>query len=90
MQTDARIAEAIGVIAEWLTQLATRQDPAPTQAAQVALLNANQIAAALGVPKSWVREQSRLGNIPVVKLGHYCRYRLADVEAALAERDGHD
>jgi hypothetical protein len=23
-----------------------------------------------------VREQSRLGNIPVIKLGRYCRYRL--------------
>jgi hypothetical protein len=61
--------------------------PAPTAAA-APLLDAGQIAAALSVPKSWVREQSRLGHIPVVRLGRYCRYRLTDVEAAIAQRDG--
>lgn len=61
--------------------------PAPAPTAAAPLLNAGQIAAALGVPKSWVREQSRLGHIPVVRLGRYCRYRLADLEAAIAKRD---
>jgi hypothetical protein len=60
--------------------------PAPTTAGP--LLDASQIADNLGVPKSWVREQSRLGHIPVVRLGRYCRYRLADVEVAIASRDG--
>jgi excisionase family DNA binding protein len=29
----------------------------------------------LGVPKSWVYEQSRRGRIPTVSLGRYRRYR---------------
>jgi excisionase family DNA binding protein len=29
----------------------------------------------LGVPKSWVYEQSRKGRIPTVTLGRYRRYR---------------
>jgi excisionase family DNA binding protein len=29
----------------------------------------------LGVPKSWVYEQSRKGQIPTVTLGRYRRYR---------------
>jgi hypothetical protein len=52
------------------------------------LLDAKQLAAKLNVPKSWVAEQGRLGNIPVVKLGRYSRYRLADVEAAIVRHDG--
>ena len=56
--------------------------------ADAPLLDANQVADKLGVPVSWVREQSRLGNIPVIKLGRYCRYRLAEVEAAIKQRDG--
>ena len=62
--------------------------PAPAPTAGASLLDASQIADRLGVPISWVREQSRLGNIPVVRLGRYCRYRLAEVEAAIAQRDG--
>jgi hypothetical protein len=30
----------------------------------------------LGVPASWVYEQSRAGRIPTVSLGRYRRYRL--------------
>jgi predicted DNA-binding transcriptional regulator AlpA len=72
--------------------LARLLEPTPTPVSTVAassLLDASQLADKLGVPKSWVREQSRLGHIPVVRLGRYCRYRLAEVEAAIARRDGH-
>jgi excisionase family DNA binding protein len=53
------------------------------------LLTAGQVAKLLGVPTSWVYEQSRRGRIPTVTLGRYRRYRaeaidewLEDLEAA--------
>jgi len=42
----------------------------------------------LGVPTSWVYEQSRLGRIPTVTLGRYRRYRLEAIEAWIREREG--
>ena len=39
------------------------------------LLTAEQVAQILGVPKTWVYEQSRRGRIPTVTLGRYRRYR---------------
>jgi excisionase family DNA binding protein len=46
-----------------------------------ALLTAEQVAQLLGVPKTWVYEQSRCGRIPTVTLGRYRRYRRAAIEA---------
>jgi excisionase family DNA binding protein len=43
------------------------------------LLTAKQIAEHLAVPESWVREQARIGALPSIKLGHYVRFRLDDV-----------
>ena len=43
------------------------------------LLTAKQLAEHLAVPESWVREQARIGALPSVKLGHYVRFRLDDV-----------
>jgi excisionase family DNA binding protein len=49
------------------------------------LLTAAEVAELLSVPESWVREHTRSGRLPHVKLGHYRRYRreaiLAWVEA---------
>ncbi|HYY22908.1 MAG TPA: helix-turn-helix domain-containing protein [Thermoleophilaceae bacterium] len=39
------------------------------------LLTAAEVASMLGVPKSWVYEQSRRGLIPTVALGRYRRFR---------------
>ena len=44
------------------------------------LLNADQVARKLGVPKTWVYEQSRKGRIPTVTLGRYRRYREETIE----------
>lgn len=49
------------------------------------LLTAADVAQMLGVPKSWVYEQSRAGRIPTVTLGRYRRYRREAVEAWLEE-----
>jgi len=39
------------------------------------LLDAQDVADLLGVPKTWVYAQTRRGTIPSVKLGRYSRYR---------------
>lgn len=49
------------------------------------LLTAEQVAMLLGVPRSWVYEQSRTGRIPTVRLGRYRRYRREAIEAWLEE-----
>jgi excisionase family DNA binding protein len=45
------------------------------------LLDAAAIADRLGVPESWVRQATRDGYVPVVRLGRYCRYDEEDVLA---------
>jgi excisionase family DNA binding protein len=44
------------------------------------LLTADQVAQMLGVPKTWVYEQSRKGRIPTVTLGRYRRYRAEAIQ----------
>ena len=43
-------------------------------------MSADEVAELLGVPKSWVYEQSRQGRIPTVRLGRYRRYRREAIE----------
>ncbi len=45
------------------------------------LLNAKEVASFLQVPERWVREHTRSGRIPSVRLGRYRRYRLDAVLA---------
>ena len=44
------------------------------------LLTAKEVADLLGVPTSWVYQQSRAGRIPTVRLGRYRRYRREAIE----------
>jgi len=48
------------------------------------LMSAAEVAELLGVPASWVYEQSRRGRIPTVTLGRYRRYRREAIEAWVA------
>jgi excisionase family DNA binding protein len=52
---------------------------------ETVLMTAGEVGALLGVPASWVYEQSRLGRIPTVTLGRYRRYRRAAIEAWVGE-----
>jgi excisionase family DNA binding protein len=52
------------------------------------LLTAKEVADLLAVPESWVREGTREGRIPHLKLGRYRRYQPAAIEAWLAEQGG--
>jgi excisionase family DNA binding protein len=49
------------------------------------LVDAQAVAERLGVPVSWVRDQTRSGAMPCVELGRYRRYDLEDVDRWLAE-----
>ena len=53
------------------------------------LLTAAEVAEMLGVPTSWVYEQSRAGRIPTVTLGRYRRYRREAIEEWLREIERH-
>lgn len=48
-------------------------------------MTASDVAEILGVPTSWVYEQSRRGRIPTVTLGRYRRYRPEAIEAWVEE-----
>lgn len=50
------------------------------------LVTASELAAHLNLPESWIRTEERLGRIPSVRLGKYVRFRLSDVERALAQK----
>jgi excisionase family DNA binding protein len=50
------------------------------------LLRAGELAERLNVPESWVRTEERARRIPSIRLGKYVRFKLNDVERALAER----
>jgi excisionase family DNA binding protein len=63
-----------------------RRDPsAEVDVVAGALLTAEQVAQLLGVPRTWVYEQSRSGRIPTVTLGRYRRYRREAIEAWVRE-----
>jgi excisionase family DNA binding protein len=52
------------------------------------LLTAGEVAELLAVPESWVREATREGRLPHLRLGRYRRYERAAIEAWLAEQRG--
>ena len=45
------------------------------------LLDAEQVAELLNVPKGWPLEQARAGRIPHVRLGRYVRFRESAIVA---------
>jgi excisionase family DNA binding protein len=49
------------------------------------LLVADEAAALLALPVSWVREATRQGELPNVRLGRYRRYVRADLERWIEE-----
>ncbi len=50
------------------------------------LLTAKEVAALLAVMESWVREATRDGRLPHLRLGRYRRYRWSEIEAWLEEQ----
>ena len=50
------------------------------------LLVASEVAELLAVKESWVREATRDGRLPHLRLGRYRRYRREDIERWLADQ----
>jgi excisionase family DNA binding protein len=50
------------------------------------LLNAEEVAQILRVPKSWV--YSHLRELPAIRLGRYVRFRRCEIERFLEDRSG--
>ncbi len=50
------------------------------------LLDAEQVAQILNVPKSWVLTQARADRLPHVKLGHYVRFSRAEIDRWIVEQ----
>jgi len=60
-----------------------------TDRTQERLLNIDELALFLNVPKSWIYGQTRLAKrtgFPVVKVGKYCRFDLQSVLSWLNEQ----
>jgi excisionase family DNA binding protein len=63
-----------------------RDHDVPSASVPDKLLTAGEIADHLSLPESWIRGEERAGRIPGVRAGKYVRFKLSDVERALAER----
>ena len=50
------------------------------------LLTAGEVARLFAVPESWVREATRAGRLPHLKLGRYRRYSRPAIEAWLHDQ----
>jgi len=57
----------------------------PTPGPQLALVDAETLSEMVQLPPSWIRDRARRGQLPVVRLGRYLRFRPDDVLAVLAE-----
>ena len=59
-----------------------------TQAKPKLLVDTEQAAAMLDVPSTWLAEAARSGRVPSVRLGHYVKFKVADLEAFIAADRG--
>lgn len=50
------------------------------------LLDADEVAQILRVPRSWV--YSHLSELPVIRLGRYVRFRRSEIERYIEQRAG--
>jgi excisionase family DNA binding protein len=66
---------------------ADNRPPKPPRERPEALLDAKAAAEILRVPVTWLREAARQGRVRCVRLGHYVRFRPADLSAFI-EGDG--
>jgi excisionase family DNA binding protein len=58
----------------------------PSPAPGDRLLVAEEVAELLAVPESWVREATRTGGLPHIRLGRYVRYQRATVLAWIQDQ----
>lgn len=62
----------------------TNPSPAFATSTDLILLDANEVAQILRVPRSWI--YSHLRELPAIRLGRYVRFRRSEVEHFLEKR----
>ena len=75
---DNPLGEALAKVLKPLVKEAV-QEAIGQNGREATLLTPEELADRLKVPRSWVYEQSRQGNIPKHKLGRYLRFDLQEV-----------
>lgn len=50
------------------------------------LISAAELAAALSLPKTWIEQRTRRGELPCIRAGRWIRYNRRAVEAALSTK----
>ncbi len=67
-----------------------RPNVQPTQADAYRLLDADDIAAYIGMTTDWIYREVRAGRMPHIRLGRYVRFRRESIDAWLkaSERGG--
>ncbi len=69
-----------------MENVATTPKFSARSAVESALLNAEEVAQILRVPKSWI--YSHLQELPAIRLGRYVRFRRVEIERFLEQRSG--
>lgn len=69
-----------------MENVATTPDLGARPTAESVLLNAEEVAQILRVPKSWI--YGHLHELPAIRLGRYVRFRRCEVEHFLEQRSG--
>jgi excisionase family DNA binding protein len=64
----------------------THNEQRPAFVADGRLLQAQEVADLLALPLTWVREATRAGRLPHVRLGRYVRYERAAVLTWVADQ----
>jgi len=86
-----QVPSAIALLAARLLAESTNAAHRPQNCESIAeerkrLLTAGELAKRLNLPESWVRNEERMGHIPSIRAGKYVRFKLSEVEKALADR----
>ena len=62
---------------------------APGASSNEPLVSAEELAASLGIPVTWIETAARQSRIPSLEFGRWRRFRRSEVEAAVrSEREG--
>jgi len=68
------------IVREEIKAAAENEHDSPT------LLSAEAVAKVFDVPKTWISEAARRGELPSVRLGHYVRFRIEDLQTFVSTR----
>ena len=80
--SETSLSDALATILKPIVKEAVQAAIGQNGHREISLLTAEELAEHLNLPRSWVYEQSRQGNIPTHRLGRYLRFNLHEVLAS--------